>query len=666
MKRVMKCSIMIMAIALMFTFGYSQAVSAKSSNGKKVTYTLKKGTLTIQGKGKMPKSMKFKKNKKIKKVVIKKGITSIPELAFWNCKNLKKVQIANTVKRLGFQCFGGTGIKSITIPSSVKTIETGIFYYCKSITKVTMPGDFKLINNGDGDENPRVFYLANGGTVNFNSPLKLENLTYVPAKNWNVWKKDKKYKSIAGVIYSKNGKNIVRVPSKRTNLNIAEGCTTFSLSSIFYGFDEVEEGAMSQCTSLENITIPKTVTKIEDTKYRTGVFCENDVPLKKIQINSKALDTKSILLLTKYIKNDYSSYLEIEDLGKMFPDRIKNVNGCYIMDGTILIGYQGTGTEIKVPQGVTTITGNILCVHNLTEGMKEVKRKIVLPDSVKTIEEKAFYDIAIEEIALPKGLETIGDYAFQFANIKKIEIPDNVKKLGKYVFMQTELEEAVLPDNMSIIPEGMFYECQKLKKINIPTKLKTIKKDAFVDTKVNVQVILNKETLEYIGQEAFAGIEWQNLTIPEHIKTIKKRAFSGFGKGKRIVTVKGNTANYAGTAFADYEYLDNKNYVELKFEKGIKQSFVPLFNSMTSYEPKKKTTTVKVTWIGVQDVDGYYMEVSYDKNFKKVLKKATVSKKSKNKTMKVSYKNKKIYTRIRPYKMVNKKRVYGKWTVARN
>ena len=46
-------------------------VLAKSN----VHSTLKKGTLTISGKGKMPSSMTFQKNRKIKKVVIKSGVT---------------------------------------------------------------------------------------------------------------------------------------------------------------------------------------------------------------------------------------------------------------------------------------------------------------------------------------------------------------------------------------------------------------------------------------------------------------------------------------------------------------------------------------------------------------------------------------------------------------
>lgn len=78
-----------------------QKVEAKT----KVTYTLKKGTLTIKGKGAMPAKMKFRRNKKIKKVIIKKGVTSVSYEAFALCKNLNSVTIPSTVKTIGIRSF---------------------------------------------------------------------------------------------------------------------------------------------------------------------------------------------------------------------------------------------------------------------------------------------------------------------------------------------------------------------------------------------------------------------------------------------------------------------------------------------------------------------------------------------------------------------------------
>ena len=118
MKKILKLSIVISLITLMLAFMPNADSYAATKNAKKeVTYKLKDGILTIKGKGDMPKSMNIKKNKKIKEVVIKKGVTSISYKAFYKCKNLKKVKIPNTVKKIGALSFLQTDIEKITIPT---------------------------------------------------------------------------------------------------------------------------------------------------------------------------------------------------------------------------------------------------------------------------------------------------------------------------------------------------------------------------------------------------------------------------------------------------------------------------------------------------------------------------------------------------------------------
>ena len=62
-------------------------------------------------------------------------------------------------------------------------------------------------------------------------------------------------------------------------------------------------------------------------------------------------------------------------------------------------------------------------------------------------------------------------------------------------------------------------------------------------------------------------------------------------------------------------------------------------------------------------VDGYQIQVATDKNFKKNKKTVTVAKQNASKkTVKKLKKNKKYYVRVRSYKIVNGKKVYGKWS----
>ena len=143
-----------MAVTVLALANPSPTVMAKSKGKKaKVVYTLKKGTLTISGKGEMPKKMTFKNNKKVKKVVIKNGVTSVSDKAFYKCKNLSKVTIGKSVKKIGIDSFNGTKIKKVTIPKKVKEIGQDAFENCKQLENITLPGKYTLKKKkGDEDE----------------------------------------------------------------------------------------------------------------------------------------------------------------------------------------------------------------------------------------------------------------------------------------------------------------------------------------------------------------------------------------------------------------------------------------------------------------------------------------------------------------------------------
>ena len=90
MKKIVKTIAVVMAITMTITMVPAKTqVNAKSKKAvkAKAVCSLKKGTLTISGKGAVPKTKKFRNNSKIKKVVVKKGVTSIPYKTFYKCKN---------------------------------------------------------------------------------------------------------------------------------------------------------------------------------------------------------------------------------------------------------------------------------------------------------------------------------------------------------------------------------------------------------------------------------------------------------------------------------------------------------------------------------------------------------------------------------------------------
>ena len=119
-------------------------VQAKSS---KVSYTVKNQVMTVKGKGAMPDNMNFakkKKTKNIKKLIVKKGVTSISKGAFKNCKKLKKVKLSTSVIKIAENAFTGTALKNVTIPKSVMYMGNNAFSNCKKLKKVSVSADLQV------------------------------------------------------------------------------------------------------------------------------------------------------------------------------------------------------------------------------------------------------------------------------------------------------------------------------------------------------------------------------------------------------------------------------------------------------------------------------------------------------------------------------------------
>ena len=535
-----------------------QKVEAKT----KVTYTLKKGTLTIKGKGAMPAKMKFRRNKKIKKVIIKKGVTSVSYEAFALCKNLNSVTIPSTVKTIGIRSFYGTKISKITVPSKTKTIGQGAFGSCKSLKTIVMPGDFKLKLEEDTDD--KLWYVASDqsavDTITFNTKLKLANVSYLSANNLVVAKNDPSYQSIEGVIYTKDGKGIVRVPQKRTELKIKEGCTEFNMQSVLYNSTDSEGDEFNNCSKLKKIVIPSSVKSINKTKYKTDRADACDMHVDTIEIAPKDFDANSLYALGSSLGKN----ITIESLMKLLPDQITYKDHMYITKDHGLLKYDGKDANVEIPEEITWIAPEAFYRN---ETLKNVK----LPSKITTIEENTFYGCS-------------------------------------------ELEAVVIPDQVTMIGKSAFDECTVLKSVTFGKSLKVIKDHAFAS--VNIRNFTIPSGIQKIETGAFAGInQIGTVTFEGSTKYVATDAFMN-STGIKLVYKKGikeaqtelsydyiiarkNGNNKVRTTWQPVSGANGyqlKFSTDKKFKKVLKTVMVKknVLNATTYVKNKKKTLYIKV------------------------------------------------------------------------
>lgn len=448
-----------------------QKVEAKT----KVTYTLKKGTLTIKGKGAMPTKMKFRRNKKIKKVIIKKGVTSVSYEAFALCKNLNSVTIPSTVKTIGIRSFYGTKISKITVPSKTKTIGQGAFGSCKSLKTIVMPGDFKLKLEEDTDD--KLWYVASDqsavDTITFNTKLKLANVSYLSANNLVVAKNDPSYQSIEGVIYTKDGKGIVRVPQKRTELKIKDGCTEFNMQSVLYNSTDSEGDEFNNCSKLKKIVIPSSVKSINKTKYKTDRADACDMHVDTIEIAPKDFDANSLYALGSSLGKN----ITIESLMKLLPDQITYKDHMYITKDHGLLKYDGKDANVEIPEEITWIAPEAFYRN---ETLKNVK----LPSKITTIEENTFYGCSeLEAVVIPDQVTMIGKSAFDECTVlKSVTFGKSLKVIKDHAFASVNIRNFTIPSGIQKIETGAFAGINQIGTVTFEGSTKYVAADAFMNS----------------------------------------------------------------------------------------------------------------------------------------------------------------------------------------
>lgn len=85
---------------------------------------------------------KYAGNTNIKKIIIQKGVTEIPDGAFQGCWALEEVQFPEGLKRIGAKAFNGTILQIVTLPSTLEYIGDEAFLN-SSMVEVDIPSGNK-------------------------------------------------------------------------------------------------------------------------------------------------------------------------------------------------------------------------------------------------------------------------------------------------------------------------------------------------------------------------------------------------------------------------------------------------------------------------------------------------------------------------------------------
>ena len=191
---------------------------------------------------------------------IPKSVKTIAQEAFFDCKSLEKVTIGNGVTVIkGSAFYKCTSLKSIIIGKNVKTIENKAFFYCKSLTSITIPDNVRKIEPftfnfcmklnkitiGKGLKTIDAYAFSYGGSY-----CKSLRTIKINAKNPN-------FTSVNDVLFNKQKTKLIYYPTGKPSKKYR----------IPNGVKTIGHDAFLNCKSITSLTIPESVTKINDNAF---------------------------------------------------------------------------------------------------------------------------------------------------------------------------------------------------------------------------------------------------------------------------------------------------------------------------------------------------------------------------------------------------------------
>ena len=179
---------------------------------------------------------------------------------------------------------------------------------------------------------------------------------------------------------------------------------------------------------------------------------------------------------------------------------------------------------------------------------------IVMPSTVKAIYNYVFQGCtSLSNVTLNEGCTTLGHHVFKNSSLAAVTFPMTLGSIGEYAFEGTKLETVDLSNTqIKKLPNGSFYNCEKLNDVKLPIELTDIGERAFY--KSAIASITFPSFLQKIDAWAFQNTKLTNVVIPTKTGHIGDGAFSD-NANLTTVVVNGLECYLAVSAFAKCDNL---------------------------------------------------------------------------------------------------------------
>ena len=423
----------------------------------------------------------FKNNTTLENVIIQErdgeGVQYIGDSAFRECKNLKNINLPDTITYIGASAFRSDGnLDNIKLPKNLKELYGLTFQACSSLKNLELSENLEKLGGQclSATLITSLKFPQNLKTIE-DGALAISTLQEIDTSENNYFE----FKN--GGLYTKDLKTLVMALSNITSINIENSVETIN------GY------AFYSCNKLSTINITENIRSI-------GTSSVSNSALKNITVSPK----------NNYFMNDENGNL-------------------YSKDGTILYRLFDTG-NVTIRDGVENIVRGALLddgkiktltlpdsfVGNSTRefGVFPTLDYLLLPRNVKGFTKHAYFNVKnIEVDSSNPYLKSINneyilskegkELYWAKSSLAEVNIPDTVEVIKSCAFLNSKTQEIKLPNKVRKI-EDSIVAFSSVRKIEIPSSIQEINTSAFFNANNLEEVVIHKK------KDSIAGSPWRN------------------------------------------------------------------------------------------------------------------------------------------------------------
>ena len=476
------------------------------SNSKKL-----ENVIIEDGREKIPSGLLS--NIGIKTFTLPSTIKTIENYAFAQNDYLSEIVLNNALETIDERAFANTNLKHVKLPDSLTYLGRGAFENNHSLKEVIFPKQLRAIS-----ENA----FANTGLTKLEVPSNIEEINSRAFYNTKLSDLilSEGIQRIASSAFVGNQLKVIELPASlqylgrsafgnssklrvvkiKSNIELDRYYDVNTISPFTYQNYYGDEISKQRPESIF-VNFEGGVSKVSDYLFK-GVTPIKSVTFKDninlTEIGSHAFDGTSLTFLT-------------------LPDTVETL-------GEYAFGNINTLNSVNIPEKLTTADRAFAGSKKLNELRNKIEG-IRIPDGM-------FENTGLTTFIVPSGIKEIGKYAFRNnksiaisfdgpqEGFKDVILPVGLTKIDSRAFESTDIGYYDIPDTVSEIGDGAFRFNPNLKSIKLPSELKALKGYLFEGNKGMKQLVI-PDKVESIDTNAFVNMEGlENVYIPASVTNI--------------------------------------------------------------------------------------------------------------------------------------------------